>query len=107
MQYASNVGSILFLAIDILEPNIRGTLYALVGEFRRSVVIGECKGLDLKQREKATNHQLGLSQVIASETYNRKIATGTTQNNNQLPEYDGTAVCTLICLKIPEKSSEL
>ena len=41
------------------------------------------------------------------ETYDRKIATGATQNNNQLPEENPTAACTFICLKIPEKSLEL
>ena len=30
-----------------------------------------------------------------------------TQNNNQPPENDGTAVGIFICLKIPEKSLEL
>ena len=49
---------------------------------------------------------LGLSRAIALESYDRMIETGTTQNNNQLPENDYTATCTLICLKILEKSFE-
>ena len=107
-QFAINVRSILFPATDILEPNIRGTLYVLAGESGRSTVIGGCKGLDWKKKEKKQlTIQLGVSQATALETYDRKIATGATQNNNQLPENDGTAVCRFICLKIPEKSLEL
>ena len=53
------------------------------------------------------NAHLGLSQAIALETCDRKIATGANENNNKLPENDGTIACTFICLKIPEKSLEL
>ena len=41
------------------------------------------------------------------ETYDRRIATGETQNNNQLPENDTPAACTFIYLKITEKVLEL
>ena len=60
-----------------------------------------------KKEIKQLTIQLGLSQATALESYDRKTATGATQNNNQLPGNDGTAACTLICLKIPEKSLEL
>ena len=56
---------------------------------------------------------LGLSQAFqVFEIYDIKITTGVTQNNNQLPENDGTAfvkksLLKSICLKIPEKSFEL
>ena len=60
-----------------------------------------------KKEKKQLTIQLGVSQATALETYDRKIATGATQNNNQLPENDGTAACRFICLKIPEKSLEL
>ena len=60
-----------------------------------------------KKEKKQLTIQLGLSQAIALETYHRKIVTGATQNNLQLPENDGAAACTFIYLRIPEKSLEL
>ena len=56
-----------------------------------------------KKDKKQLTIQFGLGQAIALETCDRKMATGGTQNNNKPPENDGT----FICLKIPEKSSEL
>ena len=67
---------------------MQGTPYALAGECGRSTVIGGYKGLHWK---KQLTIPLGLSQVIVLETYDITIATGVTQNNNQLPENDDTA----------------
>ena len=44
--------------------------------------------------------------ATALETYDRKIAVGATQNNNQLPENGGTSAI-FICLKIAKKLLEL
>ena len=47
------------------------------------------------------------SQATALETYDSRTATVANQNNNQQPENDGPASCTIICLKIAEKFLEL
>ena len=67
---------------------MQGTSYVLAGESGRSTVIGGYKGLHWK---KQLSIPWGLSQVIVLETYDITIATGVTQNNNQLPENDDTA----------------
>ena len=67
---------------------MQGTSYVLAGESGRSTVIGGYKGLHWK---KQLTIPLGLSQAIVLETYDITIATGVTQNNNQLPENDDTA----------------
>ena len=73
-QFVSNVGSILFSVTDILKPNIRGTMYALAGEFGRPTDIGRCKGLHLeKKKKKQLTIPLVLSQAIALETFERRL----------------------------------
>ena len=50
-----------------------------------------------KKEKKQLTTPLGLSQAIVLETYNRRISTGATQKNNQLPKNDGTAASTIVC----------
>ena len=76
------------------------------------VNLGDRPSLDdvracIGKKRKNNKLPLALSQTTALEIYDRRIATGATQNNNQLPENDGTAACTFICLKIAEKILEL
>ena len=56
-----------------------------------------------KKDKKQLTTPLELSQAIALEIYDRRIAIGATENNNQQPKNDGTVTCTFMCLKIPEK----
>ena len=44
-----------------------------------------------KKEKISLNISLALSQTTALKSYDRRIATGATQNNNQLPENDGAA----------------
>ena len=60
-----------------------------------------------KKDKKQLTTPLELSQAIALEIYDRRIAIGATENTNQQPKNDGTVTCTFMCLKISEKSLEL
>ena len=80
-----------------MELNIGGTSYASAGESGKSTITGRCKGLHWEKKDKKQlTTPLELSQAIALEIYDRRIAIGATQNNNQLPNNDGTAECTFI-----------
>ena len=93
---------------DILELNIGGTSYALAGESGKSTITGGCKGLHWEKKDKKQlTTPLELSQAIALEIYDRRIAIGATENTNQQPKNDGTVTCTFMCLEISEKSLEL
>ena len=65
-----------------------------------------CIGWGKKDKKQLTT-PLELSQAIALEIYDRRIAIGATENTNQQPKNDGTVTCTFMCLKISEKSLEL
>lgn len=56
-----------------------------------------------KKDKKQLTTPLELSQAIALEIYDIRIAIGATESNNQQPKNDGTVTCTFMCLKIPEK----
>lgn len=53
-----------------------------------------CMGFHWKKEKKQLTIPLRLNQTTATETYDRKIATGATQDNNQPSENDDTAVGT-------------
>ena len=87
-----------------MEPNIGGTSYTLAGQSGKSTITGGCKGLHWEKKDKKQlTTPLELSQAIALEIYDIRIAIGATESNNQQPKNDGTVTCTFMCLKIPEK----